>query len=192
MKKFVTLALVALFASSAVAGLDPGTDSFGVYFDTAGNTNTITAAPFAAFPAYLLLMNPSGPTNGFECTVTPSGPSYFLLSTDVGSTMIDIDGSANGFAVGAATDYPIVSGAIKLVTWSIMVMSPTPALEFRITKALQPSLPGNLPVVTGDGILRQCGVSSGDVTVPVAYVNGTNQPIATEVSTFGAVKGLFR
>jgi hypothetical protein len=69
----MALLLAGIMASVAVAGLDPATDSFGVYFDTAGNTNCTTAAPFQAVTAYLLLMNPAGPTNGFECTVTMVG-----------------------------------------------------------------------------------------------------------------------
>jgi hypothetical protein len=193
MKKFVTLLLVSLFASVAFAGLDSGTDSFGVYFDTAGNTNTLPVQPiFAPFNVYLLLMNPAAPTNGFECTVTPTGAPFFTLATTLGgSGALDVDSSVNGFAVGAASDYPIVGGATVLVTWQFMVQAPTP-LEFRITKASIPSMTGNLPVVTGNGLLRRCGVSSGSVTAPVAYVNSPSQPVPAEVSSFGSVKSLFR
>jgi len=64
-------------------------------------------------------------------------------------------------------------------------------LEWRITQASAPSLPGGLPVVTGSGILRRCGVASGDVTLPVARVNGP-PPVGQEISSFGSVKSLFR
>jgi hypothetical protein len=193
MKKFVTLLLVALFASTAFAGLDDGADSFGVYFDTLGNVNDLDGQPvFTPFNVYLLLMNPVSATNGFECTVTPTGAPHFILSTTLGGMgAIDVDASANGFAVGAAADYPTVGGAMLLVTWSFMLQANTP-LEFRITKASIPSMTGNLPVVTGDGILRRCAVASGSVEAPVAYVNSPNEPIATEVSSFGNVKSLFR
>lgn len=192
MKKFVTLLLVSLFASVAFAGLDSGTDSFGVYFDTAGNTNTATAGLYTPFNAYLILANPAGPTNGFECTVGITGSAYFALSTTLGgSGALDVDSSANGFAVGAASDYPVVNGGLVLVTWQLMVTSPLP-LEFRISKATIPSMPGNLPVVTGNGVLRQCGISSGSPTAPVAYVNSPNQVVPAEVSSFGSVKSLFR
>lgn len=193
MKKFVTLLLVSLFASVAFAGVDPGTDSFGVYFDTAGNVNTLPVQPiFTPFNVYLLLMNPAGPTNGFECTVTPTGAPYFILSTTLGGTgALDVDSSVNGFAVGAASDYPVVGGATVLVTWQFMLQAMTP-VEFRVTKASIPSMTGNLPVVTGNGVLRRCGVSSGSVTAPVAYINSPSQPVPTEVSSFGSVKSLFR
>ena len=192
MKKLVTLVLVSLMATVAFAGLDSGSDSFGVYFDTAGNANTTAMPVFTPFNVYLLLMNPVAPTNGFECTVTPSGAPYFILSTNVGVGALDVDGSANGFAVGAASDYTVnPGGAIVLCTWQFMVQAPTP-LEFRIGPATFPSMPGGLPVVTGDGVLRRCGISSGSTTAAVAYVNGINQPVAQEVSSFGNVKSLFR
>ena len=44
----------------------------------------------------------------------------------------------------------------------------------------------------GNGVLRRCGVSSGSPTAPVAYVNSPNLPVATDVSSFGSVKSLFR
>jgi hypothetical protein len=193
MKKFVTLLLVALFASTAFAGLDDGADSFGVYFDTLGNTNDLDGvAVFTPFNVYLLLMNPTGPTNGFECTVTPVGAPHFILSTTLGGMgALDVDSSPNGFAVGAASDYPAVGGAMVLVTWSFMLQSPA-QLEYYITKATIPSMPGNLPVVTGNGVLRRCGISSGSVLAPVAYVNSPNTPVVTETSSFGNVKSLFR
>jgi hypothetical protein len=193
MKKLVVLLLVSLMASVAFAGIDPDTDSFGVYFDPAGNTINATAGLFTPFPVYLLLMNPAGTTDGFECTVTPTGPAYFILSTTLPAGSLDIDPSANGFAVGAAQPFTASSGAMVLCTWTFMLQGATP-LEFYITKATNPSMAGNLPVVTGNGILRRCGTITGDVTLPVARCNGTGLPpiIATEVSSFGNVKSLFR
>lgn len=192
MKKLVAILLISLTASFAFAGIDDGTDSFGVYFDVNGNTNTFAAPIFTPFNVYLLIMNPAGTTDGYECTVTPTGAPYFILSTTLPAGALDIDSAANGFAVGAASPLsPNAGGALVACTWQFMVQAPTP-LEFRIGPATFPSMPGGLPVVTGNGILRRCGISSGSTSAPVAYVNGTNQPIATEVSSFGNVKSLFR
>lgn len=184
MKRILLLAVLLLVVApiAAMAGLDGNTDSFGVYFDTAGNTNGTTAPVFTPFPAYLLLMNPSAPTNGFECTVTPTGAPFFALATTLGGTgALDVDASANGFAVGAAANYPVVNGAVVLVSWTLMVQAATP-LEFRITKASIPSMIGDMPVVTGDGVLRRCQVASCDVTLPVACVNGPTPPICPGIS----------
>jgi hypothetical protein len=192
MKKLVALLIVSLMATAAFAVNDDGTDSFGIYFDVANTQNNIpTQGPFAPFSVYLVLMNPAGPTNGFECTVTPVGAPFFALSTTLGGAgALDVDSSANGFAVGTASNYPFANGGLTLVTYSFMLQAMAP-LDFYITKASIPSMTGNLPVVTGDGTLRRCGVASGDVTVACARVNGASV-VPTEASSFGSVKSLFR
>lgn len=192
MKKLVVPLLVSLMASVAFAGLDPDPDQFGIYFDTQGNTVCGTAGPFVPTTVYLLLMNPRSATNGFECTVTATGVPHFILSTTLGGAgALDVDASQNGFAVGAAANYPVVSGACVLVTFSLMLQTPGP-LVFHIGPASIPSLPGGLPVVTGDGVLRLCGVASGDVNVPVAGFNTTMCGVSEEARSFGEVKSLFR
>lgn len=192
MKKLVALLLVSMMATVAFAGLDPDADSFGVYFDVNGMTTNVPVQPaFAPFTAYLLLMNPAGVTDGFECTVTPVGAPNFILSTTLPPNTLDVDSSANGFAAGAAAPFaPNAGGAIVLCTWSIMLQAQSP-LEFFITQATQPSMTGGLPVVTGGGLLRRCGISSGAVTLPCARVNGGGV-VGVETSSFGNVKSLFR
>lgn len=170
MKKLVALLLVSMMASVAFAGLDPDTDSFGIYFDAAGNANCAPVGMFVPTNVYLLLSNPAGPTNGFECTLTPVGVPYFILSTNLGPNTLDVDGSANGFAVGAASNYPVVGGQIVLATLSVMLQG-AGELAFYITDATAPSMTGELPVVTGDGVLRRCGVASGNVLLPVGGMN---------------------
>ncbi len=195
MKQFMTILIAGLLASAACAGLDPATDSFGIYFDTAGNINCTTAAASAPVTAYLILMNPAGPTNGFECSVMRTGAPHFVVSmTIIHGDMADncfIEGSTIVCASGA--DYPIPpSGAVALVSWSLILQSPSELL-FYIGPSSIPSLPGGLPVVTGNGILRPCSVASGNVNLPVAGINtGANCPVGDETNSFGAVKGLFR
>jgi hypothetical protein len=195
MKTVLCAILVGLAASPAGAGLDPATDSFGVYFDVDGNTNCATGVANDQVAAHLLLMNPAGPTNGFECTVAMSGASHFLLSTVIhhahgGPCLVDTTEGA--YAIGIATDYPVPpSGAVLLVTWIILLREPTELL-FHIGPHPIPSLPGGLPVVTGGGILRLGAVASGDVNLPVAGINAGNCPLSGEVTTFGGVKSLFR
>ena len=198
MKKLVALLLVSMMATVAFAGIDPDADSMGIYFDTAGNTNTLSAAPFAQFGAYLLLMNPANVTDGFECTVniTPTGgAAYFALANaPAGAGPIDVDSAPFGYTVGVASPYVANAGAIVLVNYQFLLTAPG-GLEFRIGQGFVPSLPGGLPVVTGmqgdTAVLRRCGVASGDVTLPVATVNGGGV-VAVENSTFGNVKSLFR
>lgn len=179
MTKRVLLLLIGLVVAVAPgwasAVYDPKSDSFGIYFDAANSNNCLTGTGlYTPFPVYLVLMNPTSTTNGFECTVMPSGTAtYFALSTTLGgSGALDVDGSPNGFAVGAAANYPVVNGGITLVTWSYMLTGPG-NLDFTISQASIPSMPGGMPVVTGDGILRRCTIATCSTSSPVASVNGT-------------------
>lgn len=192
MRFLASVLLVVLMTGPAVAGLDPATDSIGIYFDPDGNINCTTAAPFEPFPAYLVLMNPAGPTNGFECSVAVTGVPHFFLSTVLYDCMIDADYPPGEFWCGVVNSYPVrPSGAVVLVTWQIMLQAPGELL-FHLGPVSIPSLPGGLPVVTGDGILRLCNVASGDVDLPVAGVNAAICPVGDEARSFGEVKSLFR
>ena len=107
MRFLASVLLVVLTTGPAVAGLDPATDSIGIYFDPDGNTNCTTAAPFEPFPAYLVLMNPAGPTNGFECSVAVTGVPHFFLSTVLYDCMIDADYPPGEFWCGVVNSYPV-------------------------------------------------------------------------------------
>lgn len=191
--RFSLLGILVAASSAAAAaptGVDPQSDSMGVYFDTAANVIDGPAVPFVPFPLYLLLVNPTAPVDGFECTVTLTGAPYYFLETDLGEGAIDVDPSANGFAVGVASPYPM-SSAMRLVRWTFMVQSASP-LSIYISEATTPSLPGGWPVVTGDGILRRCNLFSGYPAYPVACVNTICHGTPSETVSFGAVKSLYR
>ncbi|MBK6733370.1 MAG: hypothetical protein IPG61_04675 [bacterium] len=185
--RFLVLGLIlAMTPLTAMGGLDYKTDSFGLYFDDTGNANCAPVGMFVPTNVYLLLMNPAGPTNGFECTLTPTGVPYFILSTNLGPNALDVDGSANGFAVGAASNYPQVGGAIVLATLQVMLQGDG-ALEFRISQATAPSMTGDLPIVTGDGVLRRGQVASCDVGVPVAVMNGNCPDVSGDCGETGGI-----
>ena len=194
MRILIAVLLVGVTASAAFAGLDPAPDSFGVYFDLAGNTNCISAGAMQPITVYLLLMNPVGPTNAFECSVSMTGASHFVLAASFGASCIDdIDPpTPDDYNTGCATNYPVPeTGAVRLLTWQILLFEPAELL-FRIGPFSVPAMPGGLPVVSGDGVLRLCNVASGDVRLPVAGINAGNCPVAEEINAFGSVKSLFR
>lgn len=195
MKAMASVLLVAMMAPYALAGLDPATDSFGVYFDTAGNTNCVTASAFQVVPAYLVLMNPSGPTSGFECSVFMTGAPHFVLSATNNSACgnpPDWDMPPEYYGCAGPSNFVVpANGAVVLVSWQIMLQAPS-ELQFRIGPAGVPALPGGLPVLVGDGVLRLGAVASGDVNLPVAAINAGNCPVSAEVNAFGRVKSLFR
>ncbi|MBK8166364.1 MAG: hypothetical protein IPK64_10455 [bacterium] len=187
MKSLISLLFVGLCISPALAGLDPDTDSMGIYFDTVGNTNCITSPAFFQQSVYLLLMNPADVTNSFECSVTMQGGPYFVLSTDLAGGGENWCYSPDCYQVGGGGNYPVTDGAAWLARWTVMLTAPAELL-FYIR-----GVSGDLPVVSGDGIPRLCGVSSGDVNLPVAGLNaGGNCPVSERVSSFGSVKSLFR
>lgn len=196
MKMLIALLSMAVMAPVAMAGLDPGTDSFGVYFDQAGNTNCVTASRLQVLPAYLVLMNPSGPTSGFECTVHMTGASHFILATSFNSSCgpePDWDLPPDHYLCAGWSNFLVpANGAVVLVTWQIIMLQAPAELLFYIGPADAPALPGGLPVLVGDGVLRLGAVASGDVNLPVAGINAGNCPVSDEAHAFGRVKSLFR
>lgn len=114
MRMMRMMALAALLswlpAGEARAGLDPFPDSFGVYFDAAGNMNSGSIGPFMPVRLYLLASNPTAPIDAFECVVTRVGGPHFVLSTNLGDGAVDSDASADGFRVTRATPYPVQAG----------------------------------------------------------------------------------
>lgn len=193
MKTLVILLLSGLMATTASGFINYPTDTFAIYFDSGNLSEQTYAPPYAPFNVYLVLTNPASATNGFECTVTTSGtaPVFALSTTLNGAGAIDVDASPNGYMVGCSANYPVVNYGCTLVTWQYMLTGPG-ILQFFINKATVPSLTGGLPVVTGDGVLRRCGVSSESVLLPCACVNYECRGLPVEPSAFGSVKSLFR
>lgn len=194
--KTLTILIVAIaMGSTALAGLDPDPDSFGVYFDPSGNTNCMTVAAFLPVPAYLVLMNPTAPVGGFECSVTMTGAPHFVLSTTFNSGCGTDPGwntTPGDYLCTGVSDIPVpAAGAVVLVTWSIMLQAQAELL-FYVGPASVPSIPGACPVLIRDGIPRCGGVSSGDSSLPVAGMNAFNCPVSESISSFGAVKSLYR
>ncbi len=193
MKTLVVVLLACLVATSALGSNNYGFDTMGIFFDTAYANEQMYAGLYQPFNVYLVLLNPLSATNGFECTITTTGPaSPFVLSTVLdGVGAIDVDASVNGYMVGCAANYPAANGGCRLVTWQYMVTA-SGGLSFYISKATTPSLPGNLPVVTGDGVLRRCATTGYFDGLPCACVNTVCRGTPVEPTTFGAVKSLFR
>lgn len=174
LRTFAYLAALVLLAApqAALAVLDPNFDSLGVYFDSAGNTNCATAAPFAPFDVYLLVANPTTPIDGFECTVTLTGAPHYILGQDLGAGAVDSDPSPGGFAVTASQPYPVSSGCVVLCRWRVMLAAPAP-LDFLIGPGTTPTLPYAFPVLFAQGVPRAARTHSCDAQLPLAWINGS-------------------
>jgi hypothetical protein len=196
MKKLVVLLLVSLMAASAFAGLDETTNSLGIFFDTAGNNNCATQAPFAPGSAYAILSNPALPMiDGFEFGYTATAPAGQYLRTaeilPVGGLNVGVssNGAEGSYVVGLAS--PLVTNGenVVLVTWSTLLFSAV-TVEFKVGPTPAPGIPG-VPAIVRSGVLYPLGIASGSKDIPVASING-ECPVAIEQSTFGSVKSLFR
>ncbi len=184
----VLVSAVALWPTGALAVADPATDSMGIYFDAAANVNCTAAGLFQPLTAYLVLANPSAAIDGYACTVTRTGAAH-TVQGDVGSGA-DSDASANGYVVSGFSG-AITGGSLVLRTQTLMLMG-SGALNFLVGPPGGPViLPNDLPLVHRDGAWVRCGVASGNVSAPVATINGAC-PVPEEGATFGALKALFR
>lgn len=188
----ITLTIaICLAATSTTAGVDPQPDSFGVYFDPAGNMRELTMQPvFTPYYAYLIVSNPTAAIDGFECTVTRVGSPHFVLATDLGEGVVDADPSADGYQVTRATPYPVASGVAVLVRWQCMQLSQSGMWIF-VGPGTTPTLPGGLPVLRNGSEFRLGNIASESESLPVACVNGWCVS-ADEAASFGAIKSLYR
>ncbi|MBK7045567.1 MAG: hypothetical protein IPH48_03380 [bacterium] len=82
--------------------------------------------------------------------------------------------------LGRCANYPVVGGQIVLATCRFMLQGPG-ELAFHITEASVPSLPGDLPVVTG--ATASCVVAAlPPVTSPARWwLNLATRPVGGEV-----------
>lgn len=207
MKKLVAPLLVSMMAAVAFAGLDPNADSFGIYFDTLGNTNHSSPMTAVTKNVYVLMMNPSTGIKGFEFAyeIVPHplmAPTFVddftrLSSVIAGTGFLDIgvssDPAVGDYRVAYAAPRPAVPEML-MVTWRFRYYGEADlGMEFFLTGVkTNASMPGGLPVVLNDaGLKRQAFLASGDPLLPCA---GTvdNAPVAEVLNSFGSVKSLFR
>jgi hypothetical protein len=195
MKKLVALLLVSMMATVAFAGLDDGHRFVRRLLRHGGQRDDLCDGQpaFAPFNAYLLLMNPVADRTASSARSPRWAPrTSSCRRRSAAPAPWTSTRRPTASPCGAAANYPTVGGHV-LVTWSVMLQAPGTPLEFFITKASIPSMPGNLPVVTGDGVLRRCGLATGDVTLPVALSTArTARGERPRSASFGNVKSLFR
>jgi hypothetical protein len=200
--------LVCALPVAASAGLDNDSDSFGVYFDTLGNTNTTTPMTAATKTVYILLMNPTTAIKGFELDyrIVPEAgmaPTFGddlvrLVNAVQGTGFIDIGDSSiptqGSYFCAWGAPRPAVQ-AMAMVRWTFRYYGEADlGMDFYLSGySAAPSLPGGLPVILdGNGVKARAFLASGDPSLKVATTNATAAPVAGEINSFGSVKSLFR
>lgn len=197
MKKLVVLILASLFvANVASAVVDPDVNSMGIYFDMNADTYEFAAAPYAIYPAYVMLTNPTadavfGYEFGFEIVGAHTVTGVAL--NGVGA--IDVGGGTGNHIVGLASPLAATE-ATRIATISVFVLDANP-ISFVLKGATPNSVPGSVTpaiLLAGDMIMStglSAGISEGGAPNACAYINGTGV-VATDEVSMDAVKALYR
>lgn len=207
MKKLLVLLAVLALAAPAAAGLDPGTNGIGVYFDVEGNSNCASPAPYAPLNMYLLATNinePSG-VSGWEAHVyfnpTPgAGVTYSYMGTGALNVL-----TAPDFQVGIGGGALPYAPAINLLTMNTFYLGGQLLIGVGeiITKATSFPVTHKPGFAAGNDPSRLVGLTpSSNVPWPgaapflayvVAGVNaGINCPVPNAESSWGNVKALYQ
>jgi hypothetical protein len=195
MKKLVLLLMASmLVASSAFAVVDQDPDMVGMYFDPTADTTCLTGVvPYAQVAAHVILTNPSFDyLYGFEFGYDVTGNAMILSSTFENPQALDV-GEGQNFIVGFGSP-SACSEATVLVNMTIMNMNVTPEpISFNLRASNPSSNDLGLPtMLLANGQLLPVGYNTLDGNI-VAVINGTcDDVVATDATTFDAVKSLYR
>ena len=191
MKKLAMLLTFALIAaaSTSFAGLDPDDDMMGLYWDLDGESPCLASSPEPT-NLYLLLTNPTMDSiGGFECGIDMVGTAYLLSATFANPQALDVAAGFQNFIVGFGAPTTCTQNTL-LVTLSVMNIGAD--LAFYLHAASPASIEGVLPVVL---LADDSMITLGTSTLPggmTAQMGANCEPVDTEVTTWGSLKGLYR
>jgi len=194
MKKLVfAIALVALAVSgSAFAQDEIWQNNMGVYFDAEGTVTMNNDGVPGLMHVYLVLSNLTSPTvDGFECKITSQGgllvaydsKTFPLDTIDVGTRYGEI-------IAGFGQPLPVADGKAVVMEFDIVVTDAAVPGELFIDPLYFPSVPG-APAYLFDGEVIPVHNSTAP-GLPVLVTNGTEEPVATESTSFDNLKSLYR
>ena len=198
MKILLVLLTVLLFATSTMAQIDSGINSFGIYFDEGATRVVMDGAANFALDIYLILVNPTVEVvKGFGLDIiavrfetpgcwTPFTPSSLLAD---GSMLQQDTNYGVGFSdPGIAVTGPVVplmrtTGAYfdapGCMAWYVLPGTAGPSSQVGIVALLD-----------GDGnVITAQGANNGEVC---ACMGADCWPLATEDVSFGTLKALYR
>jgi hypothetical protein len=180
MKKFVlTVAVVALFASPSFAQ----TGAMGLFADNQGLSCNITVPAAGPLSVYVVHKSPGGATGAQWTLNAPTSATFFYTGGAVANPNI--------LSIGDQTDLSLayggcISGDFHTYTLNFFSTAVMPSCSY-MSLVPAPNKPGvisvdcifaEIPVIPGKGILNADGTCDCNV--------------ATEESTWGKVKALYR
>jgi hypothetical protein len=194
MKKLVVLLMAAIFATSAMAVIDPDPNMIGIYFDT--NADVVSAAPGGNAVAYVIATNCTYESiYAFECSIFVDnvGLAGFVNAATVPTGM-------EGFNIGTAPEVIISYGAPIPVVGPATVIAEIPFgyysngyATFTIGASNDPAVPG-FPNVQVGPTFNDVVPMGDSANGGVCAVLGTGGPdvVGNESASFGGVKALYR
>jgi hypothetical protein len=190
----VVLALTAIAACPVRAQLDLGPDGLGLYFDLEASEYCGAVQHGSPFEMYLILTNASAEAGvaGWECRIEYDPSSLYVLSWVVHNTSGSYFDPPN-FAHGLTPPLPW-SPTINLMTVTLLKFD-ADCTWFSIVPHPFASIPGEIVYLdAGDNTtLIPMHQSTGGPDVPVAGLDCVcPPPVAREITSWGAVKGVYR
>lgn len=179
---FKAIFLLSAFcvANAFAIPIDPLPDHIGVYFDPGATETNFDSTPNVPFSAYVIITNPTaaniwGVELSYDLVVPPGYEnSYVRLGNDLPPQALDIGDNENpaqgDYVVGMASPIP-QSSAVIFVTWEF-VFTDDFSMDIFLGPASASSNEDGLPAYAEDDSMVTLGPSSGDVTIPVAMING--------------------
>jgi hypothetical protein len=193
--KILPVVFFIVFASGALAQIDPDPDGIGIYFDLEATQVSATVEVGEALTGYLIATNPSqeGGLATWEADVYSTVVEVFIWGEPVNGTNVATNmppgGPGFSFVVSQHMPLPPLQSITLLGTLWITVMADGPiGLEVHGGWGQECPMYGVDEFDYPDHCLFP---SSGNVDLPVAVINGP-APVATEPLLWGQVKSLFR
>jgi hypothetical protein len=200
MRRHLAALAIILWVRSASSIIDPDPDQIGVYFDTDANTSCITVPMNNQFDVYVMITNPSaadveGWEFGYRIVVPEGSESSVIRVGDSTACWFWPDPEtwlSGDHVCGLAPLEPVTGSIVTLVNWQYLLIAPGITMDFYIGPSSMQSIEDGLPGYDAGGVFRPLGISSGDVNLPVASVNGDCRAISVDKLTFGQLKSLYR
>jgi hypothetical protein len=204
MKKLLVLLAVLALAAPAMAGIDPGPNGIGVYFDLGANINCAQPAPYALLNMYLIATNitESSGISGWEThvyfnPVPGAGVTYTYAGVGAVNPL-----TAPDFQVGMGGGPLPYSPAVLMLTMSTFYLGGPLSIGLGpITTA-----PTSFPLTRSPGyaagndpsklVALKCSSNWPWLSVPNAFLvagaNAGDCPVPTEDTSWGGVKALYQ
>lgn len=193
MKKLVfVFALIAMAFGGSVFAQPIHEDNVGIYFDADGTMASINDGIPGLKHVYVVLTNVGHATvEGFEAKITATGGaliSYDSMAFPVNA--IDVGSRYGEVIAGFGSPLMVEDNKVVVMEFDIIVTDPgMPGMLF-IDPVYFPSIDG-APAFLAGGELVEARNSTAP-GLPVMVTNSTEEPVATESTSFDNLKSLFR